>query len=764
MMKRKYHTLVLAFLLWNQNSRAELRLQIDQHPSSQDSDVYALVQKIADDYWFAEEQAWKVLPKVTSIEAEFSLVSADHWAETEKNKIKINIYAPKSDLDSVVKHELSHSFLNSYCPKLSDAFAHELFSYWRSGDYLRLLYGQSKIYLKAPAIKELQVNSSFNQTKAIATARIINELVSMNKKEILEVWFKEIFHNCNEEDFLKKQSSLAERFLTLVTSAEENKIAKGEFGFLMFDSLSKEVLETDGDWNKSQSTGSTMKPFMISFFSDLKRDKIKTDASEWECGDKNDRKWNYKKALNYSCNGFFLDSKIKQSELESYVATLNSLTGRSFLPRWLNSADLIGLWPTLKLSLLEIARIYDYVLTRDPNTIDILKNTAVKGTLAGSADSKWFKKNKIALKSGTTTKLDLSIEAGFLVAVIQTQTTPKIAILYRSGVHPADLLAEMKIHLNRYIDSPDSKAQVQVLSAFNPMAFQISCPTLMLKNGASVANSTLNLTSKNLQSGQIACIGAPFEVKASDGIVRRLYGALSFAKTREKSIVSIGRSEKNMRAQFGSQLVLNTSESHYMKNVFFSESLNHRVELKKALLLVIKNNLKFWNQKNQAICDSTLCQVYNLNYEQVSFSQKKQIQELILTLGKLKIESNSWLEFSLGGTEPWIQIVSNNQLFSFIQASKEDLVSGSKKDNHFEFSFSTENKKTYSCEQIRGSFKLKSCPDFLEQTEAGQFSFHGQGEGHLRGMNLSEANQLALQGFNFDKIIENYYGLKILNN
>lgn len=761
MTKQKHRILALTFLLWTLDSNAELGVRFTDDSSTEKTSLRLSLTKTANDFWFSEEQAWKVTPKDQSIEISFSLVSGDHLAQTAKNKINFNVHTPTDDMASTLKHEVAHIFMSTQCPKLQDPFMHELYAYWRSQDYSRLLYGQNSIYSKSEAYKNLRDRAAFNPSKAVSTARLINELVKKEKESVLNTWFFDLFRQCQNPDFLDSQRQLTSKFLDTVQNLPATQSASNDWGFTIFDSVANEVIDYDGKWQKKQPVGSTLKPLLLSFFSDIRKNKVKKNNPEWDCGDREQTNWNFKDALAYSCNGFFLDSQIMPSELSKYVETLNTITGSEYSSRWLNMADLIGLWPTIKLTLLDVVKIYDYILENNPETISILKQTSVKGTLAGADESKWFHDKGIALKSGTTTLLDLSIDTGFVVAVLNAETIPKIAVLYRSGVRPLDLLREMKMRLTPYVEHKDSKAQVQVLSSFNPNSVEIHCPSFVLKNGKKYESNTVNLASGIDLSSRFSCVGAPFEVKPQDQVTRKLYGDLTFRKTEANETVANARSEKNARARMGSQIILNTTEWHYLKSVFFSESTNYRQELKKAFLLVIKNNLEFWNQKKQPICDTTICQVFNLNYETVPQAQKKSINDLILALGSLHVDSQKWLEFSLGGNDNWAKSVALEDVVSFLKDSSSLDISGKRNGDEFQFELGSQNIVTHSCEKTRSFFKLRSCPTSLEKNSNGDYRFIGQGEGHDRGMNLSEANQLAIQGFNFDQILDNYYKVKV---
>lgn len=761
MMKQKLLTLVLTCLLWNQNSRAELKIRFVGGPTADSSSVKDSLEKTANDFWFSEEQHWKVVPIEQELEIDFSLVSVDHLAQTRRNRINFNIYTPKSDFDSILRHELAHVFLKKQCPRLSDEFAQELFAYWRSGDYLRILYGQKQIYTKSDAFKELKGSAPFGPSKAIAVTRLINELTKMENEEFLKKWFGNIFHNCRDEAFIQKQKNLTKEFLDQLQGIQ-NSLVDDDGGFLIFDSLANEVLVMEGSWQKKQPVGSLLKPLAVSFFSDIRKNRKKKNTDEWECGNSGITSWDYKKALNYSCNGFFLDVQPKPTEIRNYVETLNALTHSSFQSQWLNMADIIGLWPSLKLNLLDVAKIYDFVLEKNSQVIPILKNTAIAGTLSGTSQAKWFVDHGIALKSGTTTNLDLSVEKGFIVALFNTATVPKIAILFRSGRRPIDLLAELKSKIEKYVTYQDSHARVQVLSSFKLNSVTVTCSTLFLENGRTqILKGPIDLQRMKSSDGRLSCVGQPFEVRANDQVVRRLYGDLSFQKINSIANLSEARSEKNARARRGSELVLTTSEGHYLKSVFFSESGNYRLELKKAMLLVFKSNLVFWKTKRQPICDTTICQVFNLNYEAVTNAQKKVIDDLILELNEIHLGAKQWLEFSLGGAEAWTKEVSAKEVSTFLKIRELSDLHIDKNADAVDFIIGDKQQIRQECEKIRTFFKFKSCPENVVALNGETFQFSGQGEGHERGMDLTSANQLAIQGFNFDQIIETFYKIEV---
>ncbi|MBL7554397.1 MAG: hypothetical protein JNM24_01145 [Bdellovibrionaceae bacterium] len=761
MMKQKLLTLALTCLLWSQNSSAGLKVRFAEGSAADKASVKESLEKTARDFWFSEEQYWKVVPVEQELEIDFSLVSTDHLAQTRRHRINFNIYIPKADFDSTLRHELAHVFLSSQCPWLTDDFSQELFAYWRSGDYLRLLYGQKLLYTKSDAFKELKDSSKFGSRKTVAVARLINEIIKKGNENFLKAWFGTVLSGCQDNAFIEKQGGLAANFLDQLQGTQGN-LAPNETGFLILDAQANEIMLAEGNWHKKQSVGSILKPFAVSFFSDIKKSRLKKNTTEWDCGDVETKNWDYKRALNYSCNGFFLDVQPKPAELTNYLETLNSLTGSQFQKQWLNMADIIGLWPTLQLNLLDVAKIYDYLVEKDPETLSVLKQTSLMGTLAGASDSKWFTENRVSLKSGTTTNLDLSVETGFIAAVFTSGKTVKIAILYRSGRRPIDLLPELKSKIQKFLKHQDSLAQVQVLSSFNLNSVQVTCPTILFKNGVQQPlGRQIDLQKMNSPNIRLSCAGEPFQVHAQDQMVRRLYGDLTFQKLKSVAKVDEARTEKNARARKGSELVLTTSEQHYLKSVLFSESGNYRNELKKALLLVFKTNLGFWASKKQPICDTTICQVFNLNYETITLAQKKSVDDFIFELESIHLGTAQWLEFSLGGNESWEKDVSIKDLSAYLNSSELKRIEIHKDGDRLSIVVNEKQSVNESCEKFRSYFKFRSCPDTAGIADDGIVKFSGRGEGHERGMDLTAANQLAIQGFNFDQIIEAFYKLKV---
>lgn len=758
MMKRKHLTLVLICFLWSLNSKAGLTVRFSDGGTDNRRDDKAVLENTAVDFWFAEETQWKVTPKDQEIEIDFSLVSTDHLAQTRANRVNFNVYLPADETQFALKHEVAHVFFQLQCPKVNDHFTQELFAYWRSGDYIRYLHGNNKIFMKSQAYSSLKEKGPFTASKTLAVTRIINELVKQKNDSFLKDWFSVLMKDCNTDAFLKEQKHLSSQFLDKLYKVQEEKSDKNNWGFLVFDAQANEVIEASGKWALKQPVGSTLKPFLFSYFQDIKNNKTKKNKTEWECGDKKDLSWDSAKALNYSCNGFFLDTSYKRKEMDAYTNALNSILKTEYSSRWLDMADLIGLWPTIQINLLDVAKLYDAVLDQNPSVIEILKKTAKDGTLAKTNESNWFIENKIALKSGTTTRLDLSIDNGFLVAVIKSGSAPKIAVLYRVGQRPIDLLAEFKTKIMKYVEGIEKPAEVQVLSRFLPQSISISCPTILFKNGKQEGGSEIDLNSIKLSTSvKFTCAGQPFEVKSPDLVDRKLYGEIQFRKVDTVSNLESARSEKNARARRGSQIVLKTSEIHYLRNVYFSEGGDFKNELKKALLLVIKSNLEFSKLKNQPICDTTLCQVFNLGYESVSTSQKNEMSKLILEMSNSNLTSKSWLEFSLGGDQAWAQSVSQIELSDFLGIKNGKLQSGNRVDDKFVFN----GKESVTCESLRSHFRLRSCPDALEMELDDKVIFKGKGEGHGRGMNLLEANQLAQQGYSFNEIIQRFYGIEV---
>jgi hypothetical protein len=306
MMKQKLLTLALTCLLWNQSSNAELKVRFANDVAADKASLKSSLEKTANDFWFAEEQYWKVIPADHELEVDFSLVSTDHVAQTRQNRINFNVFTAPKDIGVTLKHEVAHVFFNRYCPKLTDPFAQELFAYWRSEDYLRLLYGQKQLFAKADAFRELKQKSPFNTSKAISVARLINELVKTEKETELKNLFSDIIRQCQNSAFLKTQSTLAAEFINRLQGNQVNQSNTDDYGFLVFDSLANETISAQGNWQKKQTVGSTLKPLSVSFFKDIKTVKAPKKTVEWECGKAVLPEWDYKRALNYSCNGFFL--------------------------------------------------------------------------------------------------------------------------------------------------------------------------------------------------------------------------------------------------------------------------------------------------------------------------------------------------------------------------------------------------------------------------------------------------------------------------
>jgi peptidoglycan hydrolase-like amidase len=60
------------------------------------------------------------------------------------------------------------------------------------------------------------------------------------------------------------------------------------------------------------------------------------------------------------------------------------------------------------------------------------------------------------------------------------------------------------------------------------------------------------------------------------------------------------------------------------------------------------------------------------------------------------------------------------------------------------------------CEALRNQLRLPSCPDRI--TPSGDaFVFHGTGEGHGAGLDVTEANAAAAEGADFRALLDRAY-------
>lgn len=706
-------------------------------------------------YWTSEEVKWNLLPKKKDLKIVRNLMSLKSEAHSVPGVIQINKFTNSEDIFSVLKHEITHQILWAHCPSWQSEKMHEFFAYWQSGDYRRWSVNQTETMTKAEARKILLEQNPDKSLLSLAVLRWLVELDGKGGFDLVQKWFFEAFRKCDgpKEDLKNLTSS----FDSLVLGIKINSEKKD--GFLVYDSLANEVVNAQGDWNSQRAVGSVLKPILALALSNESINKGTGDV--WNCKPSDKKKWNMVQALAQSCNGYFLNSHWKSFKKKTELENLYQyIFQTAYDVKKMNRADLIGLWPGIKLSLLDLAKAYDYIFEQDPIILDNLNGVLEHGTLSASKEASWFLKNNFAVKSGSVTDFDLNLESGYLVAIEKSLEAPKIYVIFEDGVKPVDLLEKLKSKILFSWTNQYKKTIVQIGSTLDPGSFRVECPTHLIsfksKNEKSIM---LNSEIINLRkTGVYKCLSAPWNLVVNDGKNRKLFGDIVLSKSSFSEAITSDELKflnphrtKTAKARRGSNIALITSDQHYLRNVFFSEaSTINKKELKKALLWVIESNLNFYKNKNKVICDTTLCQTFNLNYSDVSLKQKMDIDKLITEARSLKLDNSYWYEFSLGGHSNWQMEIDNEKMKSyFLRYANDKNANLSEQDIN-------QKLKNY-CDQAMSFFQWPSCPNKITKTENNIWIVEGEGEGHGRGLSIIEGNSLANQGYTQKEILKYFF-------
>ena len=211
--------------------------------------------------------------------------------------------------------------------------------------------------------------------------------------------------------------------------------------------------------------------------------------------------------------------------------------------------------------------------------------------------------------------------------------------------------------------------------------------------------------------------------------------------------------------------VLETDPWTWAEDVVQAEGDGLPAEAKKALFAIALFNSKHGQHRHKdAICDLTHCMVGGgRTVAQQRVFDLQEIKEIAAGLRKLEGTSLlnrqvPWLEFSLGGDQPWSRQLKARAVAEKLRVSdliEIQRVRGRSGVVSFQID-SISSVQTLSCEVFRSRLKLLSCPDQVRfDASSNTWTFTGQGEGHGRGLDLTLAARMAREGHSAQQILTN---------
>lgn len=669
---------------------------------------------------------------------------------SQENLIQIHPALSADNRLSVLKHELSHLYLEKKHPG-QDTFIQEAFALWVSKDDVRISLENSEFARRKEALEFLNNQSNLEYSTGSkadrALARVLVHVRSQSRdRENFDQIITQMFVESKDSETLKNE----------MRTAFQIQVPRARFDFAIWDGAGR-LLASEGSLNERFPTGSILKPLLVATEAKTLESRTSRQDPLWFCPYQSVeiKAWTWQEALIHSCNGFFIDSFSGDLKVPGFQKTLKQLEiqgGGEFV------SDAIGLIPHQQLSLEEVQKVYRYLSVRAPFIIDVLKETPKRGTLSQAAGADWFVRNNIALKSGSVKDENGQPLHSWIVAIDSLNAgAPRfMSVLHVEGRTTVAVLSELKKRLQEFWWDSTQRAKVQILGLVSENQIEGSCQNNLILEQDEVAGWTVAFKNK-IQfplSKSVQCLTGPmllkFPQKSGTSYTRPYFGILSF-RDRVSMDDSAELRKNQILARRGSRLILETTEREYLFQVIASELPDGRNEAMKALSLVAKSNLKTGWQEPGDICDTTICQVFGFG-DRLNEIGKKKIWDAIYSIQNYEISNpkKDWLFFSVGGKENWQETRNEEELLKAFPSFKLTKKIQRKK-NYVEFEYKSGNRQI-SCDQFHLNLRLPSCPSKVT-IENQDWIFYGQGRGHGKGLDITKANSLAAQGYDFKHIL-----------
>ena len=637
--------------------------------------------------------------------------------ESNPGEIHLRWTDDASARESVLRHEMTHIWLSKLCgarvgqaPVASEAFAQFL-----SGDMNRIAAAKSEFAYFADAqayLKKTSFATSPRDKFEKALARILVQLEERPREQLKKLAGE--LKDCR--DLPRIQGDL-ESLLLNGKSLQADHRLRIHVDALWMNLESKETLFSEGRIEQRRPVGSTLKPFFVDRSVELMRPQVA--KAGWHCPGEPGRLWQWPEALSYSCNDFFLSSaaRVPSKELAEVVGQPLGI---------LNTAEMIGLVPTVKLSLTELAAVYSDLYERQSFVWPALQKTLTSGTLEGIAGGSEFQKWGASAKTGTVQTTDGVVQMKYLVLYLPKGSrwpAAHLLLLRGEGVSEKLLMARALSIVARSPSPVTSSVQVSILSLLRDQALDLSCESGSLQK--------VGETSK--------CLVGPLMVstrsRSGRPIKKKYFGSLTHQNSQPQAKSKLPLTERQALARTASQWILRTSARQYVAQTLISEAGGMQIETLRALGPIVLANARESEVNGQPICDSSLCQVFN-----AVPSSRTQL-ERYLSIANEVASSEVHCEpqkFYLGGQQNWSKHFDLATAAEALKVSK--IYSVSSRQDRVEI-----NGESAPCEMLRGSLHFLSCPAEFA-LNGSELVISGQGEGHGEGLNLLEANRLALQG------------------
>ncbi len=627
-----------------------------------------------------------------------------------------------------VRHEVAHQLLWRACPQAEgDRLFHEAFAVAVSGE-LSAWTAPSAGYLSTPeAKKKLTAATSLDSPSSRrALARLVLE--GTRAGDPLAVPLARRLRQC--------AAGAAWRAGLSIDELSSLGLLPGT-AFVVLSRHSGEVLVAEGEASRPLPYGSTLKPFLLAGAASTPRLAVDARRPEWRCAQGEARgTMSGAEAVLASCNGYFLDWERAAAGAKGFgdFGPLLLALGLERLPSDMSEA--IGIVPALSLSPFAMAQAYRALGAARPDVVQLLRDNAARGTLAGLPVSKALQ--RFATKTGTVRDADSGVELGWIVAMDEDV----VAVMAAGGQMPRSLAGKLLSRLEELAAvRATSAAQVQVLGLVPPVDVEARCAGVtFLGAGRLGAKGWVGL-SQLVSGGPALCLGAPFQLRfpglPPEG--REYAGSFAARPLPPAAAPTPLVSERAQKARRGSDLVFTTTLERYAAGVLRSEDAAIGGEARAALLKVVAHNAGVFSRHDgRPVCDTTHCQVFQGTTAADSGDRRLLMEPL---------SYDGWLTFSRGGGELWTAERSTTEVERVLGPGASSLRFGGGRVRFVRLAGGPEDPhdaaQDLPCELLRAPLKLMSCPERAEPTGAG-WRFSGRGAGHGEGLDLEWAKASGL--------------------
>ncbi|MEW5849313.1 MAG: hypothetical protein AB2A00_10890 [Myxococcota bacterium] len=699
------------------------------------AEVSVAVRQVAEEMW---QELARRLPRLTP-GSDFVVVirsgkqlHAGHAGRSRPGTMEVRV---SSSLDAMsrmaLRHEVAHQFLWSTCAfAVDDPLLHEAFAMSVSGE-LESWIADDVYRSDAKAVSILRRDPGARTTEGRrALARLLEHVGPDGFHPVVRARLE----SCGSGGRLHK---LTPEELVPATPQPDDDV------WVVLSRHSGEVLESRGAIDEPLSPGSTLKPLLVaSRPSRLPEVVVQArDGQPWSCGAATGTRLGWQRALQLSCNEYFLETVSASTNDAMFGAwtPLLRAAGMEGEPR--HAQDAIGLTHAVRIPPLGLARAYRVLAEVAPDVIEALRSVPIDGTLAGLPESSWAVTTGLALKTGTVRDLEMRPALGWLVAISEDLVVVQVA----PGRAPRQALDELR----RRWPGPGvlAAAQAARVQAFGLMplaSVEVRCARgaglrVVGERFSLLSTSFASLATLARERARLMCLSAPLLVRFPGLDGPRVYAGVMEGEPLPPSSPAQTRAE---RARRGSNVVFRTTRLRYAQGVLASEDAQARGGVRDALLMVVDFNQAHSRHDGRPVCDTTHCQVF----QGTPSRRDDALEAAALHALSAKLRSKrDWLHFAKGGDEPWERALSVDDVAKRLgtpvgsMQREGDVVLLTRTSAAPDGTWFEEPAR-WSCESLRGALMLPSCPEKVSR-KGSEFVFSGRGEGHGLGIDVERAKR-----------------------